>query len=68
MHGKGERTSFWLQGRNPAQIAPALLPFVWAKEGKKRIVAEALTEHRWIADLRGELSVQRWLNTLAYGI
>jgi hypothetical protein len=54
--GKGDRIMFWqdrwLQGKSPAQIAPTLLAFVTARGARKRTVAAAIHENRWISDTR----------------
>jgi hypothetical protein len=63
MHcGNREKTSFWfdtwLQGKSPAQIAPSLTAsFRQSERSKERTVTEAMSENRWISDLR-ELSVR----------
>ena len=59
--GQGDRINFWLdrwiEGRSPAQIAPALMEFLKGRGAKHRKVAEDLHDHCWVSDIRGSLSV-----------
>ena len=59
--GDGTRTLFWedrwLHGQRIIDVAPRLHSLVSKKTIKKRTVAEALTEHLWISDIRGASSI-----------
>ncbi|XP_012704012.1 uncharacterized protein LOC105915054 [Setaria italica] len=58
--GNGKNTLFWtdrwLHGQSLDKLVPHLFGTV-SKRAKKRTVYEALTEMRWIADIRGALTV-----------
>ena len=59
--GDGTRTLFWedrwLHGQRIIDVAPRLHSLVAKKTIKKRTVAEALTEHLSISDVRGASSI-----------
>ena len=59
--GNGQRTLFWLdswiKGVSVSSIAPNLLQIISKRITKKRTVAEALNQRRWVRDIRGGLSV-----------
>ena len=59
--GNGTRTLFWLDnwidGRSVRSVAPHLHNFVPPRITKRRTVAEALDQKRWIRDIQGGLSV-----------
>jgi hypothetical protein len=60
--GNGERTMFWkdrwLNGKGIAEIAPNLLQIIPRRVANRRTVAAALNNRQWVADIRGELTVQ----------
>jgi len=60
--GDGTHTLFWedrwLHGQRIIDVAPHLHSLVAKKTIKKRTVAEALTEHLWISDIRGASSME----------
>jgi len=59
--GDGTCTLFWedrwMHGQRIIDVAPRLHSLVAKKTIKKRTVAEALTEHLWISDIRGASSI-----------
>jgi len=59
--GDGTHTLFWedrwLHGQRIIDVAPRLHSLVAKKTIKKHTVAEALTEHLWISDIRGASSI-----------
>ena len=59
--GNGLRTLFWLDnwidGRSVGSIAPHLFQFISPRITRKRTIAEALVQKRWIRDIQGGLSV-----------
>lgn len=46
------------EGANLKSLALALHSLVLARVSRKRIVAEAITDRRWISDIRGTLGVE----------
>ena len=59
--GNGHNTLFWsdnwLQGKSISTIAPSLFSVIPKKIAKSRTVYEALSNNRWIYDIRGGLTV-----------
>jgi len=59
--GNGLRTLFWLDNwmdcRSVRSIAPHLIQFISPRISRKRTIAEALHQKRWIRDIQGGLSV-----------
>jgi hypothetical protein len=60
-------TDKWLHGQSLALLVPHLFRVVY-KRAKKRTVFEALTDMKWISDVRGASTVLSCLNTSTYGI
>lgn len=52
------------EGANLKSLALALHSLVLARVSRKRIVAEAITDRRWISDIRGTLGVEAVLQYL----
>jgi hypothetical protein len=50
------RTDSWLHGQSLEKLVPHLFGSVWGR-AKKRTVFEALTKLRWVADIRGALTL-----------
>jgi hypothetical protein len=59
--GDGATTLFWtnrwLYGQSIADLAPRLLATIPARKRKKCNVQEALSNHTWVSDIQGGLSV-----------
>lgn len=59
--GDGASTKFWkdkwLHGKKIADLAPRLLATIPKRIVNSRTVIEALTNRKWIADIKGALSV-----------
>ncbi|WVZ53711.1 LOW QUALITY PROTEIN: hypothetical protein U9M48_004616, partial [Paspalum notatum var. saurae] len=66
--GNGEDTKFWtdrwLQGCTIAELAPNLIKAVPTRARKRLSISQALTNRRWIADIKGALSVQALVDYL----
>jgi len=59
--GNGKNTSFWTDGWLLDQSLKQTLPHLYsavAVRARKRTVFDAITDGRWISDIRGALSVQ----------
>jgi hypothetical protein len=60
--GNGEKILFWkdrwLDGRTIAEIAPNLVKSVHKQTAKRRTVAQALLNRKWVADIKGALTVK----------
>jgi hypothetical protein len=60
--GRGDRTNFrsdrWLEGESPRQLAPNMSPLVTASGARRRTVAQALQDNRWVTGIRGTPSLQ----------
>ena len=60
--GDGGNTKFWterwLHGRSVAEVAPHLVTLVPRRVINQRTVQQALENRRWVADIKGALSVQ----------
>jgi hypothetical protein len=58
--GNGNNTLFWtdswLQGNSVSRLAPLVFANVSPRIRKKRTVAEALENNRWVADIQISLS------------
>lgn len=54
-----------MNGMSAQDIAPLVLKFVPTRCANNRTVQEALQDHRWVADVRGNLSAQGLLQCLA---
>jgi len=59
--GNGARTLFWsdkwIHGQRVADIAPQVFAIVPKRRIKRRTVFEALTNHSWVSELQGALTV-----------
>ena len=59
--GDGACTLFWkdrwINGQQVADLAPQIFAIVNKRNANKRTVLEALTNHGWIADIQGALTV-----------
>ncbi|WVZ55719.1 hypothetical protein U9M48_006344 [Paspalum notatum var. saurae] len=59
--GDGENVLFWtdrwLQGNSVAELAPNLALAIPKKVRKRCSVSQALSNHRWVTDIRGALTV-----------
>jgi len=60
--GNGEKILFWkdrwLDGHTIAEIAPNLVKSVHKQTAKRRTVAQALLNRKWVADIKGALTVK----------
>ena len=60
--GNGEKILFWkdrwLDGHTIAEIAPNLVKSVHKQTAKRRTVAQALLNGKWVEDIKGALTVQ----------
>ncbi|WVZ82995.1 hypothetical protein U9M48_030188 [Paspalum notatum var. saurae] len=60
--GDGEEVPFWtdrwLHGNSVAELAPNLVLAVSKRARKRYTVSQALTNRRWVTDIRGALTVQ----------
>ncbi|CAL4994550.1 unnamed protein product [Urochloa decumbens] len=54
----------WINGHSLSSIAPALVQAVPARVRNTRMVCDALSNKRWVRDIRGGLSVQAILDYL----
>jgi hypothetical protein len=67
--GDGANTFFWrdiwLRGALVSDIAPLVCDLVSNNCAKKRTVKEALLNHKWISDIRGNLSSEGLVQCLA---
>jgi hypothetical protein len=68
--GNGQNTLFWASNwvheQNLARLVPHLYGVV-SKRVKKRLVFDAITNMRWVFDIRGSSRLMSWLNTWASG-
>jgi hypothetical protein len=59
--GDGAKTLFWtdrwLHGKNIKELASHVFSLVSKRKLKTRTVIEALTDHSWISDIQGALTV-----------
>ncbi|WVZ94091.1 hypothetical protein U9M48_040028 [Paspalum notatum var. saurae] len=56
--GSGEDTLFWTDRKFLAELAPNLVLAISKGARKQRTVFQALTNRRWVKDIRGALTVQ----------
>jgi hypothetical protein len=70
MVGDGKSTCFWtgrwLHGQNIADLAPTLFTLVPKLLAKKWTIQEALKNHIWVGDIRGNLQAQCLLEFLLF--
>jgi hypothetical protein len=59
--GNGAHTLFWtdkwLLGQNVCSLAPRLFAIIPKRIANRRTVLEALSNRKWISDIKGALSV-----------
>ena len=60
--GNGEHILFWtdrwLDGHTMANIAPNLVKTVTKQTAKRRTVAQAIQNRRWVGDIKGALTIE----------
>ena len=59
--GNGSNTLFWkdkwLDGKGIQDIAPLIFALVPKRRSSKRTVLEALTEEKWVEDIKGKIGM-----------
>ncbi|XP_022681873.1 probable RNA-dependent RNA polymerase 3 [Setaria italica] len=68
--GNGETILFWkdrwLNGKTMAEIAPNFILAIPKRIVRRRTVAEAISNQKWVSDIKGALSVQVLVEYLQY--
>lgn len=66
--GDGTNTLFWkdrwLVGQNIQELAPWVYALVSKNQASKRTVSDALSNAKWLEDLKGEISVDALMEYL----
>ena len=48
----------WIDGHTMAEIAPNLVKTVTKRTAKRRMVAQAIQNRRWVGDIKGALTIE----------